>query len=469
MDQFLEHLVDVGIEKVVRIGGQSSSQTLEGKNLRLISKSEIKTGSERHMVGKAHSDMEVQERNIISKLRIIKNLQKRNWISFNAHLGRKYPQVHSQFSNIDSEGFIRVGNLEPFDLWTTGKGENRAKLEEPLRSLKTILSMANRDIYRLALADRETLLNHWENEVYVDMVDKAFHEIQKNDGIGRQITDVYDEVDRRVLETAEVIGVTTSGLAKRISVLKHVNAKVVICEEAGEVLEAHMLSALIPSVQHLIQIGDHLQLRPQINNFSLSLESQQGRLYQLDRSQFERLSVGEHCQHPFPVSQLNIQRRMRPQISALIQSTLYERLEDHDDVKHLPDVVGMRGNLFWFDHRNHEDSFSLEKNQRSKSNMWEVNITHALVKHIVRQGVYDSRDIAVLTPYGSQLQKLRAAMGDDFEIVLGERDQEQLIKDGLVDENPQSTSSINPGPILQKKAISELLRIATVGKCHRPP
>ena len=88
-------------------------------------------------------------------------------------------------------------NLEPFDLWTTGKGENRAKLEEPLRSLKNILSMVNRDIYRLVLADRKTLLNRWENEVYVDMVDKAFHEIQKNDGIGHQITDVYDEVDRR--------------------------------------------------------------------------------------------------------------------------------------------------------------------------------------------------------------------------------------------------------------------------------
>lgn len=101
--------------------------------------------------------------------------------------------------------------------------------------------------------------------------------------------------------------------------------------------------------------------------------------------------------------------------------------------------------------------------------MWEVTITHALVKHIFRQGVNNSRDIAVLTPYGSQLQKLRPAMRNDFEIVLGERDQKQLVKDGLVDENPQSTPTTNIGPILQKKAISELLRIATVGKCRRPP
>ncbi|MCJ1429306.1 hypothetical protein MMC29_007219, partial [Sticta canariensis] len=73
----------------------------------------------------------------------------------------------------------------------------------------------------------------------------------------------------------------------------------------------------------------------------------------------------------------------------------------------------------------------------------------------------DSRDIAALTPYGSQLQKLRAATRNDFELALAERDQEQLVKDGLVDENPQSTPTTNTDPILQKKAISEILRIAT--------
>lgn len=407
--------------------------------------------------------MEEQARLIKSNLKVISNLTKRNWTGFNAHLGRRYPQIHSQFSNLDSEGFTSVGNLEPFELWTTGKGENLKMLDEPLGSLDTVFPMANQGIYRLALADRETLLKHWENEIHDDMVRKTFFGIQKNSSISHQLRDIYDEVDRRVLETAEVIGVTTSGLAKRISVLKHVNAKVVICEEAGEVLEAHLLSALIPSVEHLIQIGDHQQLRPQINDFSLSLESQQGRFYQLDRSQFERLSVGEHYQAPFPISQLNIQRRMRPQISALIRNTLYERLEDHDDVKNLPDVVGMRRNLFWYDHRNHEDSPSSKIAQKSKSNAWEVNLTHALVKHVVRQGVYKSRDIAVLTPYVSQLQKLRITMRKDFEIVLGERDQEQLIKDGLVDETTDLANK-DTKPVLQKKAISELLRVATVGK-----
>lgn len=40
-----------------------------------------------------------------------------------------------------------------------------------------------------------------------------------------------------------------------------------LVEEAGQVLEAHVLGSLVPSVEHLILIGDPLQLRPTLNNY----------------------------------------------------------------------------------------------------------------------------------------------------------------------------------------------------------
>lgn len=40
-----------------------------------------------------------------------------------------------------------------------------------------------------------------------------------------------------------------------------------LVEEAGQVLEAHSLAALVPSIQHMILIGDPKQLRPTLNNF----------------------------------------------------------------------------------------------------------------------------------------------------------------------------------------------------------
>jgi len=48
---------------------------------------------------------------------------------------------------------------------------------------------------------------------------------------------------------------TTSGAAKFGNLLRFIGPKIVICEEAGEVLEAHILSTLAPSTQHLILIG----------------------------------------------------------------------------------------------------------------------------------------------------------------------------------------------------------------------
>ena len=38
-----------------------------------------------------------------------------------------------------------------------------------------------------------------------------------------------------------------------------------IVEEAGEILESHLVSSFNPSMEQLILIGDHQQLRPSVN------------------------------------------------------------------------------------------------------------------------------------------------------------------------------------------------------------
>ena len=233
-------------------------------------------------------------------------------------------------------------------------------------------------------------------------------------------------------------------------------------------MEPHVLSALLPTVEHFIQIGDHEQLRPQINNYDLSLESRQGALYQLDRSQFERLSVGQCGRLRIPVAQLNVQRRMRPEISTLIRETIYPELTDHLSTTEFPDVVGIRRNVFWLNHDHFEDGQHSGKHHKSHSNDWEVEMVRSLVRHIVRQGKYDSGDIAVLTPYTGQLQKLRSTMRNDFEVVLSDRDHDALEKDGFkVGATASSDDELDQQSgqgktLLEKKKLSELLRIATV-------
>ncbi|KAI9752215.1 MAG: hypothetical protein M4579_005718 [Chaenotheca gracillima] len=467
LDQFLEHLLDVGIERVIRIGGQSRSEKLEGKNLRVVSKGESKTKSEGYQLALIYKELERKAKQVRRHLDSLHRLSKKpDWENIKHYLARKHPLVSSQFSETDDEGFTRVGEL-PFHSWI--RGERSVSTDRLETTIEQVLASARRDVFAVTLRDRQRLVEFWTKENFKEAADNLYEFVQEINNQHQQLTQIHDDVDRRVLQTADVIGVTTTGLARRIATLQRVRCKVVICEEAGEVLEPHMISALLPSVEHLIQIGDHQQLRPQINNFKqLSLESEQGRSYQLDRSQFERLSIGEKGRPPFPVAQLNVQRRMRPQISSLIRETIYPRLLDHDNTTKLPDVVGMRKNVFWLDHDNFEEGAQSEVHHKSHSNDWEVEMVHALVRHVVRQGVYSSTDIAVLTPYTGQLQKLRAKMRNDFEVVLSERDQETLIKEGFslkdnkAESNQTNLSAASGTKPIEKKKMSELLRCATI-------
>ncbi|EZG03317.1 hypothetical protein H106_06803 [Trichophyton rubrum CBS 735.88] len=452
LDQFLEELVKAGVEKLIRIGGQSKSKILEGHNLRVVSNGEGKTRNESFFVAKAYEALQKKEPLIHTSLAALHALRKeQRWGSLKTnilhrlkgHIKQRYPLAFNKFSRVDENDYEIVGK-DPFDVWCEKAipRELRARfsINEEANIQQILENVTAENISNLPIPERELLINFWAREYCEIHRDQLFELVDECSKLHEQLNRIHDERDRRVLESAEVIGVTTTGLAKRISVLRRLRSKVVICEEAGEVMEPHMISALLPNVEHFIQIGDHQQLRPQINNYELSLESKQGEAYQLDRSQFERLSIGEPGRAPFSVAQLDTQRRMRPEISCLIRMTLYPRLVDHPSTKTFPDVVGMRNNVFWLDHENMEDSSNSDQHQRSHSNSWEVDMAQSLVRHIIRQGVYESKDIALLTPYTGQLQKLRAKLRSDFEIDVAKRQQRSV----------------------EKKNLSEFLRVATV-------
>ena len=250
-------------------------------------------------------------------------------------------------------------------------------------------------------------------------------------------------------------------MARNLDVLRRVRAKVVLFEEAGEVLEAHTLTALLPSVEHAILIGDHEQLRPQINNYEFQHDNPRGAKFSLDISLFERLVHPRSGNLKLPYSTLELQRRMHPSIAELVRSTLYPRLQDHASVSVYPEVDGMRKRLFWLDHDEPEDSLPSKSSQSfSKTNSWEVEMVTALVTHLVRQGVYQSEDIAVLTPYLGQLQKLKQRLRSSFAIVVGDRDVEDLETKGLGDESGAELPVVKTA--VRKATLLSALRIASV-------
>ncbi|TFK44429.1 hypothetical protein BDQ12DRAFT_672980 [Crucibulum laeve] len=280
--------------------------------------------------------------------------------------------------------------------------------------------------WSMSLQERERLHAYWtqwlRDDLYRNHV-KDFEDLRKRHAETlKTYNEGKDEIRRQLLRNIDIVGCTTTGAATLTSLLKGLEPHIMLVEEAGQVLEAHILGSLVPSVEHLILIGDPLQLRPTLNNYSLSMDSPRGsKLYKFDMSLMERLSSSD-----FPMSQIDVQRRMRPTISNLIRKTLYPRLVDHDLVKLYPDVRGFSCNVFFFDHK-HKENGGASDDLASKYNIFEVDMIKDLVLYLLRQGCYSQEgDIVVLCAYLGQLARVRDALSDTVAVVIDERDMEAL-------------------------------------------
>jgi helicase required for RNAi-mediated heterochromatin assembly 1 len=204
------------------------------------------------------------------------------------------------------------------------------------------------------------------------------------------------EVDATYLRKARIIGMTTTGLSKYRGLIDSLKPKIVMIEEAAETLEAYVTAACFDSLEHLILVGDHQQLRGHCN-----VQELEGAPWNLDVSMFERL-VQNNVGH----SQMIKQRRMIPEIRRALKP-IYKALEDHESVLNRPSISGMGGvNTFFFSHDWPESSDML----KSKINEDEANMVVGFFDYLVMNGM-ETKAITVLTFYNGQrkliLRKLR--------------------------------------------------------------
>lgn len=225
---------------------------------------------------------------------------------------------------------------------------------------------------------------------------------------------IRDEKDIRTILNHNVIGLTTTACAARWEMLRAVGFEILICEEAGEVLEAHNLCSLLPTLKHAIHVGDPLQLRPSVEEPSLSLENASGKAYRLDESLFERIMKPiDRRAKTVPTTTLHIQRRMHPDVSRISRIT-YPFLEDHHSTISHPLPKGLNERLWWLTHSVSEDD--TDDVSKSITNQHEVELVKELVTYLLRGNDYHYGDIAILTPYSGQLIKLQQALSKSFSI-----------------------------------------------------
>ena len=203
------------------------------------------------------------------------------------------------------------------------------------------------------------------------------------------------EEEEEVIRRATVVGMTTSCAAKYHSMLQRIAPRVVVIEEAAEVMEAHIITSLSHDTKHTILIGDHKQLRPKATVYELAKK------YNLAISLFERMVMNS-----MDCKRLSIQHRMRPEIAAITKRIYDHEIVDHETVCEFKDISGVSHNLFFIDHSELEVQVD---GLQSYSNPHEADFLVALCKYLLQQG-YRRSQITVLTMYIGQLLLLQEKM-----------------------------------------------------------
>jgi hypothetical protein len=369
------------------------------------------------------------------------------WRRIHEWIEDNYYEEHEQLQIPDervSDGFTRTGKSGKalqcnylWERWYSGQG----------RGIFQIQDEALTGVWALKKNERKGLIARWNKEwlePQIDLLQSTMQSLQDNTEALRTLR---RNNDLRVLEKAKIIGCTTVGAARYQGM---VNPNIVIIEEAGEILESHLLANLGDSCKQLIMIGDHKQLRPKIENYALQKESKNG--FDLNVSLFERLVMTSESK--IPVFPLRIQHRMRPEISCIIRGMgLYDSLLDHDNTKGRENVAGVTNNVIFIDHRNPEkaDETTAALGMETKVNPFEAEMVVNIAKYVLQQGQYTTDQITILTPYLGQLSLIRKKLNDtDMGSFMSDQDLGDLARHDIKNDSNGSSST------------TQKIRIATV-------
>ncbi|OQD90595.1 hypothetical protein PENANT_c001G07088 [Penicillium antarcticum] len=429
LDQFLEDLLDIGIDPsaIVRLGSKSTQRT-EPLGLFKQKSSFSRSTTTWNTINALESDGDDHIDDLNSAFQVYRNLTA-DATSILDYLEFEDPEYFEAFVvPEDQNGMAIVGKKGKvigkdylYDRWVKGKTPGVCSHLVPPHC---------QGAWSLDEKARDQKNQSWKQGLLREQAESLGVRMMLLDKCSKRLSTIWGEKNREILKTKQIIGCTTTAAAMYSEDIRHASPEIVLLEEAGEILESHVLTAMGPETKHLILIGDHQQLRPKINGYGLSVEKGDG--YDLNVSLFERLiNAG------FPHTTLLKQHRMCPEISGLVRSLTYPALEDAEKTKNRPEPRGLCDRVIFFHHKNFEAIFKDVSDQRdegskgSKRNVFEAEIVLKIVKYLGQQG-YGTDKLVVLTPYLGQLSLLKETLSKQNDPVLNDLDSYDLLKAGLL-------------------------------------
>lgn len=448
-------MLDAGEERIVRIGGRSKSPRISKYQLKELARQKERLGeSDTRRLRQVDAQLHKHRELIGECIAMIKSPV--TWTSPSGGI-----KGLLRYENPDIFACLRVPHIEDgFDV----VGPNGKKLQDDFlwkcwrngdgfpvwltAYLPTVLPPNFDTFWNAPRHRRLAMYETWRRDILGNDMDSLHDLVETFNTLNQEKKTILQEKELQVLRNARIVGATTTGAAQYRDLLASKGAGVVMVEEAGEVLEAHTLTALAEGTrysdetEHLILIGDHKQLRPKVENYELTTVSEGG--YNLDCSLFERLVLSNR-----PSVALEVQHRMRPEISNIIRTQTYPSLRDHESVHLYPNIRGVTRNVVFINHRFPEDGEQQDEDhfKRTKSNYREAELCIELVRFLLLQG-YSPDSIVILTPYLGQLLEIIHLVQSSLNEVIAfvsEHDQQDLDENLEADGSSASASSSTRG------------------------
>uniref|UniRef100_A0A7S0ZDW8 DNA2/NAM7 helicase-like C-terminal domain-containing protein n=1 Tax=Timspurckia oligopyrenoides TaxID=708627 RepID=A0A7S0ZDW8_9RHOD len=440
LDDFLSGLIEQGITSIVRIGG-NCSELLKEYQLEEQMKSSGLSSMNRRVMKEIRNSKQILESELERIQQELQEHDLREW-EFAKKFFDQHQRRYIQCFNIgmkDDDGYVAVADnkhmrLEDDYLWKQWlRGNNRGHFEDTHDSGGPTASRSKfiAEVWSLDRAARLKLVEAWSKIARGDELQSCVDKMTEYESLLKQEYAIRNESKLSVLQSARVIGCTTTRAAMRHELLSDVETGVVIVEEAGEVLESHVIVNLRKNTKHLIMIGDHLQLRPKIANYELSYSNVDAKQV-LNVSLFERL-VKQGMTHGV----LSVQHRMKPCIASFIQMLTYPELKNGPGTLDRASTRGVQSDVVFVNHNHREDgktSFMEDAttghDAHTRTNAFEVETVVNIVQYLLKQE-YLPDQIVVLTPYLGQMFAIQSAMeSQGMKPFASEFDKEDLRRAG---------------------------------------
>jgi hypothetical protein len=255
LDQFLEDLLEQGIPEshMVRLGSKPSPRTA---NMALPAQTAYRFGASdwekiNEMCSSLYSEINLLERAFShfkrppSLLGLLHHLESTYPTYFEA---LSVPPAADDMILIGGSGGA-IGHTYLISRWLDGRDAG------VLRDHSMVV--ASQGVWGLSLEERKVLEAKWENEILETQIEAILEAGSWYNVLQAPISAKFKQRTREILLSKRIIACTTTGAAIHRDAIQYAGPEILVVEEAGEVLECHVLTALNHNTERLILIGDH--------------------------------------------------------------------------------------------------------------------------------------------------------------------------------------------------------------------